>query len=137
MFRTILIICIIGVVSLCSAMSVRTNKWTHGTEFHFTFTQDECRNMAQSWNYSSQKAHEILDNLANGWDGMGGGLILGRVAAELKVAFDLNNFSKDYVKYPSGPVRWTYSLQRRDGWKTPLKILDAIAGMWRKAAIKY
>lgn len=137
MFRIIITMCLLTFISVCSAMSVKTNRWSNGTEFHFTFTQDECRNMANSWSYSSGKAHEILDCLADGWDGTGGGLILGRVAAELKVSYDINKFSKEYVRDFNEPIPWTYTLQRRDGWKTPLKILDAIAGMWRKAVIKY
>jgi hypothetical protein len=137
MSKNLAFIIIMVMFSIASAMQVRTKKWTSGTEFHFTFSESECKNMSESWGYASGKANDVISTLADGWEGTGGGLLIGRAAAVFKIACDLHNFSKEYVRDFGRPMSWTYTLQRRDGWRTPLKILDAIAGFWRKLAIGY
>jgi hypothetical protein len=126
-----------GVFVTAPAMDVSSHAWVHGTEFYFGFSTQECTDMARSWWQSERMAESVVGRLADGWDGAGGGLILGRVAAVAKVACDLQSMSKDYIKEWGEPGSWGYSVQRLDGWQTSLKILDAMAGSWRKAAIKF
>lgn len=138
MFRmmTIAIGLILG-FSITPGLEVRTNPWSGGTEFHFTFSENECQKLAESWSYSSEKAGEIVSEISEGFRGSGGGIILAIGIAQVKITSDLQRFSKEYIHEFGEPVSWTYSLRRRDNWRGFINLLDAVAEIWRKAAIGY
>lgn len=137
MVKIIIAAIVAGTVTIGSAMQTTTSSWSGGTEFRFSFTKDECATMAKSWINADAFAHQVADALARDYDGLGGGILLGRVAAELKVATDLHSMSKENIRDWGGPGSWTLVIQRRDGLLGALKFLDAIAGMWRKATIGF
>jgi len=137
MVKIIVAAIVAGTVAVGSAMQTTTSSWSGGTEFRFSFTKDECAQMAKSWSAADAFAHQVADALARDYDNAGGGILLGRVAAEMKVAADLYSMSKENIRNWGGPGSWTLVVDRRDGLLGALKLLDSVAGMWRKAAIKF
>jgi len=119
MSKLLIAIFIIAVVSVASAMEVRTkSSWIGGaTEIQATFSRSECENLANSYSYAYEKAGEICSATKRAIElrgpGMGGGIIktILNVAVRTNIARDIQNKSQGIINDYRGPISWTYSFK--------------------------
>ncbi len=134
MFNLLRITSIILIFSIATAMEVRTNSWSGGTEFHFTFSSAECEKLAKNWFTSLSKAKEIYDNMARkrtkiikskGGYNMGQEILVDLAALSPipVIATQIHNASKQMIREYGNPISWTYTRQRKD-------LLGKIFGFW-------
>jgi len=115
-------------VAALPAMQVSTSSWTGGTEYRFSFSKDECAEMAHNCWHAGYIAGRVVDDLTAEWNG-GKGKILGCAAATLKFGAELYARSRSQLHKYGEARRWTLIIRRRDNWEGAIRILDAIVNI--------